>query len=200
MPDDQTSGTTAPSGAAAGGTSEGGAAPAGTPASGDQGTATPTAAKPDELATLKAENERLAKALDKANGTAGSIKSNLEGRVATLEGELQRERTEKAAAQRALKTSATTDAIVAQVPEPHRAAARRIVQAYGADGLDLAAEDQPATVAAALAQLGKEFPEYLKAPETPRTTTPRLPTIPAIANGQPRVESVGVVKDGKRLL
>jgi hypothetical protein len=200
MPGEQTPDTTAPSGAAAGGGSEGGAAPAGTPASGDQGTATTTAAKPDDVAALKAENERLQKALDKANGTAGSIKSNLEGRIANLEGVIQTERTEKLALQRAQKTSATTDAIVAQVPEPHRAAVRRIVQAYGADGIDLAAEDQAATVAAALAQLGKEFPDYLKVPEATRATTPRVPTIPPIANGQPRVESIGVVKDGKRLL
>lgn len=178
MPGDQTPDTTDPKGSAAGGGSEGGSTSADN-ASGGKATDSSGGTSSDDVKALKAENERLSKELARATGKAGSDKATLEGRLSKLEADLDSERREKATLVREKKASATTDAIVSQLPEPHRAVARRVVQAYGADGLDLAAEDQKSVIKAALERLGGEFPELVKAPES----RPSVPRIPNVTNG-----------------
>lgn len=193
MPDDQTSDTTDPKGSAAGG-AEGGAA-SGKP-SGDQGAASAGGKPSDEAAALKAENERLTRELARATGKAGSDKASLESRVAAIEARATAAEAEAAGLKREKKANATADAIVAEVPEPHRAIARAIVRGYGSDGIDLAAEDQAATAKTVLARLGKEFPDLMKPPEN----RPTIPRIGNVQNGQPKAESIGLTAQGVKVL
>jgi hypothetical protein len=193
MPGEETPDTTAPSGAAAGETTEGGSTPAGAPASGGKGT---EPAKADDVTALKAENERLAKELDRARGKAGTDKASLEARVAQIEADARAARAEADSLKREKKATATADAIVATLPESHRALARRVVLSYGADGLDLAADDQDATVKTALARLGKEFPNLTTAP----TEGPRIPRIGSVQNGNQPVQPEGLTVRGVKVV
>jgi hypothetical protein len=193
MPGEETPDTTAPSGAAAGGTTEGGSTPAGTPASGGKGT---EPAKADDVTALKAENERLAKELDRARGKAGTDKASLEARVAQIEADAASARAEADSLKREKKANATADSIVAGLPEPNRALARAVIRGYSADGIDLAADDSAAITKSVLERLGKEFPHLTKPPET-RATVPR---IGAPQNGQPKIEAEGLTVRGVKVV
>lgn len=192
-----TGGNTGASAPAAGASSQaGGASSAPSGASGG-GAASSSGKSDGDVDALKAENERLAKELAKATGKAGTMQSDFEKRLSALETRATTAETEAANLKRAQRVSATTDAIVAEVPEAHRAVARAIVRGYGSDGVDLAAEDQKAVSKTVLERLGKEFPELMQAP----TGSPHVPRIPTIPNGQPKVEQLGgIVVGGVKVL
>lgn len=195
MPGEQTPDTTDPKGSAAGGGSEGGSSSADN-ASGGKATESSGSTSSDDVKALKAENDRLQKELARATGKAGSDKATLEGRLAAVETKLQQAESEAASLKREKKANATADAIVAQLPEPHRALARRVVLSYAADGLDLAADDQPATVKTALERLGKEFAHLTTAP----VDRPTVPRIPSVVNGQGKPTAEGLTVHGVKVV
>lgn len=188
---------------AAGGAATGGASSASQGASGGGGAsssgagATSTGSEGDAKA-LKEENERLKQENARLTGRVGQVKGDYEQRLTALETRLASSDQENATLKRQNRVATTTDAIVSQVPEAHRAVAKPIVRSYQLDGMDFAAEDSSAIQKAVLEKLGKEYPDLMKAPVAP---PPNIPRIATITNGQTvGVEKTGVVKDGKRLL
>lgn len=196
MPDDTSaSGTTDPKGSAAGGTSEGETASAGDTASGGKGSESSEKSS-DELKTLRERNAQLEKDLAKATGKAGSDRATLEQRVAAIEARATAAEAEAATLKREKKANATTDSIVAGLPEPNRALARAVIRGYSAEGIDLAADDSAATTKTVLERLGKEFPHLTKPPET----RPSVPRIGGAQNGQSAVQAEGLTVRGVKVV
>lgn len=175
---------------------------------GGSGTSTTKTESGDDVAKLRSENEDLRKQIagivkerndtkKKANAEGGRA-SELEQRLAELEAKTKQAEEKAAAYERREKVGKALDQTIAaaKLPEQSRSLARRVLQAYAAEGgLDFATDKPPTDDA--IKKLKEEFPNLF---EEQTTNTPRLPNV---RNGQaPGAGGGGVIdpSTGQRLL
>lgn len=145
----------------------------------------------DEVRALRARETELKRLLDDAISQRKTVAEKL----TAAQAELEQERSGRAKAEGAIRTRASVDAIVGQIPEANRTAATDALFRMQAEGaIDLSGEDREAVVKTALEKLKAERASYFEAP----STTPR---IPGVNTGGVVVQKVGVTDaKGQRLI
>lgn len=145
----------------------------------------------DRIRALEARESELKQLLDDAIGQRKTVAEKL----SAAQAELEQERSGRTKAEGAIRTRASVDAIVGQVPSAHRTAATDALFRMHAEGvIDLSGEDREAVVKTAIEKLKAERASYFEAAST-------VPRIPGVNTGGVVAQKVGVTDPkGNRLI